>query len=282
MKVSLVLGSGGARGLSYLGVLRALARAGIEIEEIAGTSMGAIIGAAFGSCSDLDVLSGRFREMKLKHLVGRPSLGPGLMSPSPLKKFLEKAITVRTFDQLTVHLSVFCTDLQTGKSVSFSSGEIIPPVLGSGLMAGGFTPVSHEGYRLVDGGYTEPVPLVGVKMNHPAVVVDPGVIPDWPFSFPNGPSALNLVHIGRPYQQFLKSFDILIYHLTKEKLKSRPHIYIAPELEGIQFTDFHKFDDIVLAGEKAVTEKLPEIVAEVERCQSLGTGQEEPSGSSIV
>lgn len=265
MNVSLVLGSGGARGLAYLGVLKTLLEERIQVGEILGTSMGAIVGAAYGSSPDLETVFDRFREMKLHHLVGRPSFGPGLMSPGALKKFLQRAITVETFEELRVPLAVFCTDLQTGKGVSFRSGELIPPVLGSSLMAGGFTPVSHDGYRLVDGGYTEPVPIVGAGAGQPIIVVDPGVIPDWKFPFSNDNSALNLVHLGRVYQQFLKSFDILIYNLTREKMKSREHIYLAPDLAGIQFTDFHRFDEIVAAGEKAAKEKLPEILRFIEK-----------------
>ncbi len=281
MKISLVLGSGGARGLAYLGVLKALQDARIEIDEILGTSMGAIVGAAYGSTSDLDELFARFRKMKLHHLAGRPSFGPGLMSPGPLEKFLRETIAVETFEDLSIPLEVFCTDLQSGKSVSFKSGALIPPILGSSLMAGGFTPVNHQGYRLVDGGYTEPVPLAGAKSGQTAVVVDPGVIPDWPFPFANENSALNLVHLGRVYQQFLKSFDILIYNLTREKMKAREHIYLAPELSGIQFTDFHLFDDIVAAGEKVARDKLPQILEHMARQESAAADDRSPVTSSM-
>ncbi|HRT04143.1 MAG TPA: patatin-like phospholipase family protein [Kiritimatiellia bacterium] len=184
-RVGLALGSGGARGWAHLGVLQALREKGIAVECVAGTSMGAVIGAFFAARRE-DVLRELARDLDWKRL--RPFFWEVSLSRSGLtdgRKLLEefrKMLGLREFRELDLPFRAVATDLDTGGEVVLSSGNLLQAVRASISIPGLFSPVQVGRRLLVDGGLVNPVPVsVAREMGAQVVIgvdVSQGIVPE--------------------------------------------------------------------------------------------------------
>ena len=160
-RIGLALGGGSARGWAHVGVIKALAEMDIEPDLVAGTSVGAIVGAIYG----LDALEG-FEEWVLR-LTRRDIIGYMDLGFSP-GGFFEGKRLVRTFhenfgdaqfEDLRLPFGAVATELDTGLEVWMREGSVAEAVRASMSLPGMFTPVHHNGRWLVDGGLVNPVPV---------------------------------------------------------------------------------------------------------------------------
>ncbi|TAH01159.1 MAG: patatin [Sphingobacteriales bacterium] len=175
MKVGVVLSGGGIRGIAHLGVLTALKNAGLKINHISGTSAGAIVGALYANGVDpYDV----FEIIKQKNLLRflRPAIGlPALFNFEHLSELLEKYLP-KTFEELSIPLTIAATNFNEGKLTYFFEGELIRKVLASSCIPGLFSPVLIDGINYVDGGVLNNFPveplinkcdyIIGSSCNH--------------------------------------------------------------------------------------------------------------------
>ena len=184
-----VLGAGGARGLAAIGVLKALDEAELAVSHIVGVSMGAVVGAAYCSGMTPDDIEGFVNRFRLGSVVRLSWAGSGVLSHHPLRRQLASMLGNGDFRELSVPLSVVCTDLTSGERVVFRDGPVLPPVLGSCLAIGMFAPVLHQHRWIVDGGYVDAVPI-GVAP--PDCVYWHSTQPSqrWPILFRKGGSCL--------------------------------------------------------------------------------------------
>ena len=161
-RVGLALGSGGARGWAHLGVLQALREKGIEVDVVAGTSMGAVVGA-FLAAGRENVLRELAQDLDWKRL--RPFFWEVSLSRSGLtdgRKLLEefrKMLGLREFRELDLPFRAVATDLHTGGEVVLSSGNLLQAVRASISIPGLFSPVLVGKRFLLDGGLVNPVPV---------------------------------------------------------------------------------------------------------------------------
>jgi NTE family protein len=160
-KIAVALGSGAARGWSHIGVIRELKALGIEPDIVAGSSIGALVGAAYAA-DQLDRLEQWTRELDwrgiLKYLD--PTLrGGGLIEGEKLAELVAQYVEDLHFKALPRQLGVVATELESGREVWFRDGPVIEAVRASISLPGLFTPLSHEGRWLVDGGLSNPVPV---------------------------------------------------------------------------------------------------------------------------
>ncbi|HCS73393.1 MAG TPA: phospholipase, partial [Clostridiales bacterium] len=170
--IGLALGGGGARGYAHLGVLKALQQANIPVDIIAGTSMGAIIGAIYATESNVDKaedIAMNIRYGQMLHLTDLTIPNRGLISGNRIEKYLNTLIMERDFDQLQKELIVVATDINTGETIYFKSGQVARAVRASIALPGIFCPVESEGRLLVDGTITEPVPVEALGSVNPSV-----------------------------------------------------------------------------------------------------------------
>lgn len=159
-KIGLALGGGSARGWAHIGVLRALADAGIVPDVVCGTSIGALVGAAYVD-GDLDRLENWARELKVQTVVGFLdfSIGGGLIKGEKLIEFFRSHFVDLQISALPLPFAAVATDLQTGREVWLQEGLVSDAVRASIALPGLFTPIEHEGRWLVDGGLVNPVPV---------------------------------------------------------------------------------------------------------------------------
>src|SRR6202020_1003207 len=156
--IGVALGGGFARGIAHIGVLKVLEEAGIPVRVVTGTSVGALIGAAY--CSGLSI-----RELeKIAHSVRFTTFARwtisryGFATNDRMTAFLDRVLKVKTFEEFRIPLGVTATDFNTGEGVVFHSGAITDAVRASCAYPGMFLPVEVRGRYLVDGMLSHPVP----------------------------------------------------------------------------------------------------------------------------
>lgn len=166
IKVGLALGSGAARGLTHIGVLKALEEEGIKISYISGTSIGALIGGAYAAGFSVDELEkiALQTDWKLMAKLFSPNLSSAsLINSSYLNEFLNTLYANKTFEDLKIPFSAVSTDILTGKMVVHEEGELLTAIRASISMPIVFAPVTFGEYKLVDGGLVNPTPIDIVK-----------------------------------------------------------------------------------------------------------------------
>jgi NTE family protein len=161
MKIGVALGSGAARGWAHIGVLQALEELGIDIQVVAGCSIGSYVGAAFasGKLQGLADWVSSLTEWQVLGLMGVGLHRGGLVSGQKVFQALQNNFSEETFEQLNVPLGIVATDLYSGKEVSFTSGTIIDGVRASCAIPGLFPPVHYDDRWLVDGGVVNSIPV---------------------------------------------------------------------------------------------------------------------------
>jgi len=157
--LGIALGSGAARGIAAIGVLKVLENNGIKIDEISGTSMGAVIGAAYGLgfCADRIqdfLITTDFRKLLDFNLPLR-----GIIRGKKLENYLRKKLENKRFGDLKIPLSVVAVDLNKRREVIFKRGDLTMAVRASVSIPVAFNPVKIKDMRLVDGAVLNPVPV---------------------------------------------------------------------------------------------------------------------------
>ncbi|MCK4688902.1 MAG: patatin-like phospholipase family protein [Candidatus Marinimicrobia bacterium] len=161
-KVGLVLGSGSAKGLSHIGVLKYLEEANIKIDYIAGSSIGAMIGGAYAAGISIkeieDIALKTGLASSVKYFI--PSIPKsGLISGTKVKKFLLDIIGNTEIENIEIPFAATATDIFTGQEIVFNKGNLVEAIRASISVPIIFQPVIHDDQILVDGGLVNPLPI---------------------------------------------------------------------------------------------------------------------------
>jgi NTE family protein len=293
-RIGLALGSGSARGWSHIGVIRALERAGVVPDIVCGTSIGAVVGAAYAD-GQLERLEGWVRTLTWQSVVGLLDLtrdSGGLIHGSKLLAFFRTHSEDKDIRALGKAYGAVATELLTGREVWLREGSMIDAARASMALPGLFTPKLHEGRLLVDGGLVNPVPVslcramgadvvIAVDLNwdlmsHRAAAAPkqaPKEAPDPPA--PPGafaslldklPFSLGQLRSGPAESTELPSiFDVLGISLnimqvriTRSRLAGEPaDVMIRPRLASFALMDFHRADAAIEEGQRAAEAALP-------------------------
>ena len=161
-KIGLALGAGGARGWAHIGVIDAIRDCGIDIHCVAGTSMGALVGAAFAS-GKIDALHKVALDLDWKQLIhyfvdiSLPR--SGLIDGTRIVEFVREYVMATDITELQIPFAAIATDVLTGKEIVQKKGSILDAVRASIAIPGVFTPLVRGDYALVDGGLVNPLPI---------------------------------------------------------------------------------------------------------------------------
>jgi len=278
LRIGLALGGGGARGYAHLGVLKALREANIPIDVIAGTSMGAIVGAAYATGYRSDELVNMALQMGWRRLFGLadPTIPrQGVIAGNRLEKYFETLTGGREFNQLEKTLVIVATDINTGEEVRLNSGPVARALRASTALPGVFCPVKSGRYLLVDGSVTTPVPAVAAMEAGATVVVAVDVcspvdrtdvlVQAWkwwkemPFRQTYGlmgalgflrflkrvlPASINIV--GSSLDLYDRHFNI------SSRMTPTVHYWLLrPAVESVRWYEFHRVRECIQAGEAA-------------------------------
>jgi NTE family protein len=290
-RLGLALGAGGARGLAHVGVLFGLAEAGIQVDAIAGTSMGALVGALFAT-GQLEVFERDLRGRELSDLVRY--LDPvwprhGLLSGERATEYLRSLVGEWRIEDLPIPYAAVAVDLVSGEEVWIRSGRVLDAVRASISLPGIFVPVRQGNRVLVDGAIRNPVPVsplealgvdvrVAVNLHSQAVhELEPrprrhSMVSRIGDAFEVGLARLR----GRPrgaqepeveeaagpnlLEIITASMSVLEHEIARHRLAREPvDVVLTPDLGNIRSFEFHKAPRAVSAGRHELEAKLPEI-----------------------
>lgn len=259
--IGLALGGGFARGIAHVGVLRVFEENKIPIDFLAGTSVGALIAAAYAGGSTLDEMEHTGRSTRFKDFAEWTISRQGLATDSRLKRYLRRLTPLRRFEDCRIPLAIVATDVLTTKPVYFTKGEIGPALCASCAYPGLFRPVEREGRLLVDGFLTSPVPVDAVRRMGANFVV--GVNLSGISSDERPTNMLEIVS---------RSFSIL---LRSSEAAWRPlaDLVIEPDVEQFRWDDFPRTPDLIAAGERAARKALPQILEAIRTPKPLDVGK---------
>lgn len=253
-RIALVLGGGGARGLAHILVLEAFDELGLKPSLIAGTSIGAIIGASYASglCAEeirehcvrilgnrVDIFKQLFvqRPDTLRDLWNFGAPRRSLMKPEALLEIIFPDKVVRDFSDLLIPLKVVATDYYGQEMVVLDEGELIHAVAASMALPTIFRPVTIDGTVLIDGGFTNPLPfdIVGDAADLTMAIDVTG-----------GPQKKEGKDLPSGVDVLFAASQIMQNSIVKEKLKTtRPDILIRPPVDHVPVLAVHKIKEIL-------------------------------------
>lgn len=252
--IGLALGSGSARGLAHIGVLKVLEREGIPINAISGASIGALIAGLYAAGVPLEDLESialkATRRTVLSFIDPIPSL-KGLMLGKKIQELLRSFIGSADFSELKIPVALVATDILTGEEVVFkNNGDVVDAIRASISIPVVFVPVRVGERTLVDGGVVNPVPVDTVTSLDPrAVPVAVSVIPKVEHKQAERPTTVDI---------FLNAFDIMQQRLY-EMNKSLARIVIEPDVSFASGIEFWEAKRIIERGEQAALKAVPDI-----------------------
>ena len=280
-RVGLALGSGSARGWAHIGVIRALEKAGLRPDIVCGTSIGALVGAAYAA-GELDRLANWVEELRIGDVVGffDVSLSGGVLKGERLMEFFRRNFADRTIDDLGVPFAAVATSLRTGAGVWLRRGSTLDAVHASIAVPGLFAPVRWEGSLLVDGGLVNPVPVSLARAMGADIVIavdlgsdilgrrfrtasapeaPPGTVPKWmrklrenlsalaPGKSPDEPAMPSILDV------LTTCMDIVEVRIARSRMAGEPpELVVAPRLAHLRLLDFHRAKEAIEEGHRAV------------------------------
>lgn len=292
--VALALGGGAARGWSHIGVLRAFEDAGVPVNMIAGTSVGALVGACYlaGKLDELEEFARGLTRRKLVGLLDISLRGSGLISGMKLAERMKEHLNGVTFDELSHPFVCVATEISTGHEIWLSEGQVIDSIRASYALPGIFEPVLHDNRILVDGALVNPVPVSVCRAHGSQMVVAINlnsdisgraqIIRKKKVALKNNkpsaePSAREDKTIGgQPsyMRRFLggngsipslssvmvESFNIIQDRIARSRLAGDPpDITIGPGVAHIGLAEFHRADEAIEIGYNAAVARLDDI-----------------------
>lgn len=246
--IGVALGGGFARGMAHIGVLKVLEEEGIPVRMVAGTSVGALIGAAYCSGVSIEELEKVAHSVRFTTFARWTVSRYGFASNDRMVSFLTRTLKVKTFEELRIPLGVTATDFNSGEGVVFHSGSIIDPVRASCAYPGMFLPVEIRGRFLVDGMLSHPVPTSPLHEMGADRVLAVHLKGQWS---KNGAPRHLFDVIG---QSFAIAQDQMS-HLWR----GAADVVVEPDVAGFAYDDFKRAGELIRSGEVAMRQALPEV-----------------------
>ena len=247
VKVAIALGGGAARGFAHIGVIKVLEAQGINPDIVVGTSSGAVVGALYAAGNN------GFELQKLAHKLDETKFSDwsvpdrGVLKGEGLQKFVNDAVGNRPIEGLKKPFAAVATDLNSGESILFRTGNTGMAVRASATVPGIFRPVRINGREYVDGGLSSLVPVRYARQMGADVVIaiDISAVPG------NQP-------VSGTMEILLQTFTIMGQNMARYELKEAD-VVIRPQVGNLSSTDFQARHDAILEGEKAAQAALPKI-----------------------
>jgi NTE family protein len=264
-RVGLILSGGGARGFAHIGVLRVLEQTDIAIDVIAGTSMGAILGALYSNGYSAEEIYKLSQAVSWRDVLDF-SMQSGLLKGEKLHQLLATHLPA-DFKDLQKPLAVATTDIETGEEVFITEGDLISALRASSCYPGMFEPLQYRGRTLADGGIVNNLPVeAGAFLNATYTIasdttpprrssyVDPNSEGHWWERFM---ATVRFERRNPMAQMLMRSSDIMQSILTDMQYTLHPaDIRIRHIMPHVRVESFWSFEDIVALGEQSALQTL--------------------------
>ena len=281
--IALALGGGAARGWAHIGVLHALDEAGIKIDMIAGTSIGALVGGCYlaGKLDELEKFARSLSRRRMLGLLDIQFAGSGLFGGMRLNREMDAHMREIQIEDLPKPFVAVATEIATGHEIWLTHGDLIVAMRASYSLPGIFEPIDCNGKVLVDGALVNPVPVsvcrayeqrrvVAVNLNYDIFgrsgVVKHGV--------PRAEMNVKATESKRPAHKttpsppvrlgisgvMVESYNIIQDRISRARLAGDPPDYaLHPRLSDIGLADFHRASDAIDRGYDVAMERLPDL-----------------------
>ncbi|MGD9897639.1 MAG: patatin-like phospholipase family protein [Calditrichaceae bacterium] len=281
IKIGLVLGGGGARGLAHIGILKVLQDHGIPVDVIVGTSMGAIVGASFAQTPDANHLKKQFtefiksdkfrslddnffrqqpgyepedilhqlsREIKRRLIINLAAHRVSLMKAERLEIALDALVKDELIENTKIPFACAALDLRSAKDIVFKSGKIRKAIQASSAIPGFLPPVEYNGYLLVDGSVSANFPINAARELGADIII-----------------ALDVSLSTYAENGFDNVIDIIIRsnmaatRKINELTLGEADLVISPRIGNITWSAFEQIDHLIAQGIVETEKRLPEI-----------------------
>lgn len=296
-RIGLALGSGSARGWSHIGIIDALAEAGIEADIVCGTSVGSLVGAAYvaGHLADLRRWAERATWREIVPFMDVRLSGGGVIEGNAIVTWLRGLGVDGPIESCAKRYAAIATDLATGREVWLERGPILEAVRASIALPGILSPVKVDDRWLVDGGLSNPVPvsvcralgadvIIAVNLNGDLLgrrlVNEPGANAALPPQMSNEFIAGVLKQLPPPlreqanqivqrllpqwptapgyFQVLANSINIMQDYVTRARLAGEPpHVMLAPRLRDIGLMEYNRAAEAIAEGRYCVEQAMP-------------------------
>ncbi len=281
LKIGLVLGGGGARGLAHIGVLQALQAYDIPIDVVTGTSMGAMVGAVFAQKPDADYVERKFRsyienngfaslggaqvrqnhayepedllqqlsrEIKRRVVINMAAHRKSLLKTERLRNAIDAVMEDTAIEETTLPFACAAVDLTVGSEVIFSKGPIRRAVQASAAIPGFFPPVELDGHQLVDGSVCMNFPIETARTLGADIIIAVNVSAD----IESGVEVDNVVDI-------VMRSNLTATAKINELLLHSADFTIKPPIGKIAWTAFEELDQLIKKGQAETQRAIPDI-----------------------
>ena len=296
-RVGLALGSGSARGWAHVGVIRALERAGIRPDLVCGTSIGALVGAAYAA-GELERFEQWLLGLGVRDVLSLLDvrMSGGMIKGERLMEFFRLNFIDRPIEELPLPFAAVATELDTGAEVWLREGSTMAAVRASIALPALFTPAVHEGRMLVDGALVNPVPVSLARAMGANIVIAVDLSSDilgrrlraeseagapaadisaWRRKLHGRLSTLMSARAddGAPklpsiLEVVATSINIMQVRVTRSRMAGDPpDAIVAPRLAQLGLLDFHRAKEAIDEGERAVKAALPSLSALFDRAR---------------
>ena len=292
VKIGLALGSGAAKGWAHIGVINALTRAGVEIDVVAGCSVGALVGAAYvnDKLPQMEKWVSAFRYWDVIRLMDLSWQRGGLLRGERVFNHVRQLITHNALESCGKPFGVVATNLSTGRELWLTEGDLHQAVRASCSMPGLLPPVGYNGYWLVDGAVVNPIPVsltralgadivIAVDLQHDAHLMQQDLLSVTPQNSDEAVSAAALSWAKKIRQRLVglthrratqtpgameimsTSIQVLENRLKRNRMAGDPpDVLIQPFCPQISTLDFHRAKEAIEAGKAAVEKKMDELL----------------------
>lgn len=255
-KIGLALGSGGARGIAHIGVIKALVKIGVDTDMISGSSAGALVGGMYAAGIKIDEIEKIISSLAYVDFwkMLDPVWGTGLVKGNKMMNFLDQYLDGLNIEDLRLPFCAVATDIKTAEKIVLNKGSVTKAIRASSSIPLIFEPYKIDGKTLVDGGVSSPVPVPELKNMGADVIIavnlDSIYFLDENIKKNGGVSTLSVV---------TNSYNILRYHLAKMETHDAD-IVLEPEIEYVGDFDFAHIKSYIQSGEDVVLKNKEKIL----------------------
>ena len=246
--IGLALGGGAAKGVAHIGVLKALEDANIEVDYIAGTSVGAMIAALYAFKVDVETIGSLARRLTMSKVTSFKLNKTGFFSTESLRELMLEYVGDVAIEDAVIPLSIVATDINSGEEIILTSGSVVDAVCASAAIPGIYIPVEINGRTLVDGGLVQNVPIEALQTAGAGVTIA---------------SHLNSVshyqEISHVLDVMRNAFEIAVSQHTQDQLKEAD-LLISMDLSDFSLRDnTERYDELFNIGHQAATVQLTKL-----------------------
>jgi NTE family protein len=246
-KIALVLGAGASKGFAHIGVLKILENSGVPIQMIVGTSVGSFVGSLYAYGYDSYALQ------KIALSIERSDVGEltipdnGFLKGERLRDYIDTKLRHAPIEKLKIPFYAVATDIKTGKSVVFNSGNTGMAVQASCAIPGVFQPPRFSGTSYVDGGVVNPLPVDVARRYGADVVIAVDIS-----------SGIDSIVPTTTTETIMKSIQIMYDKMSQVPI-SQADVVIRPKVSFVGSADFSHRNEAIMEGEKAALAAMPRI-----------------------